>query len=106
MSGMRPPAPKNWAHLPTLIGGLILAILAISPAHSQEVAAPETLTNSAAIVTIAGTIDGGTYEDFRNTVEALKEKELRFLIIKLDTPGGTIEASRQLAEYIALTSLM
>ena len=100
MSGMRPPALKNWSQLPSLVWGLILAILVFSPAHSQEAAAPETLTSSAVIVTIAGTIDGGTYEDFRDTVEALKEKELRFLIIKLDTPGGTIEASRQLAEYI------
>ena len=71
-----------------------------TPIQGQEAQLPESLADSAVIVTIQGTITGGTFEDFRDTVEALKEKELRFLIIKLDTPGGTIDASRDLAEYI------
>lgn len=105
MSGMSPPAQSRGISSTPFMWVLIFLSL-LTPfafsqaAFSQEATPPESLDGSAVIVTILGTIDGGTFNDFRDTVEALKEKNLRFLIIKLDTPGGTIEASRQLAEYI------
>ncbi len=100
MSGICPPGPRLLnASMAAMALGLLLIISPLS-LNAQEAAAPQTLTDSAVIVTILGGIDAGTVEEFRDTVEALKTKELRFLIIKLDTPGGTIDASRELAEYI------
>ena len=100
MFGIPSPAllrPHLWLSLALLAPFLILG----SPnLGAQVLDAPENLSSTAAIVTILGGIDAGTAKDFKATVELLKDKDLKFLIIKLDTPGGTIEASRELADYI------
>jgi len=83
-----------------LIGMLISAdLLAFQFPDAAEPAEP-SLRNVAVVINIDQQIDDNVVKRFDRTIQLLVEREVRIVIIQLSTPGGTIEASRRLAESI------
>ena len=60
----------------------------------------ESLRDVAVIVSIDREIDNSVVRRFEATIAELIARETRVIIIKLATPGGTIDASRKLADAI------
>ena len=78
----------------------ILSIATILPICAQEAPTEESLRNVAVVVKIDREIDSSLAKRFDQTVASLVQREVRVVIIELSTPGGTIEASRRIAESI------
>ena len=88
-----------------LLGKICLALLALSlltlPGQSLTAQEPEqSLRDVAITVKIDREINDSVVRRFQDTMAQLVEREVQFVIIELATPGGTIDASRKLAEAI------
>ena len=79
---------------------LVLLLLSASPpaANGQDSAGARAVV----FFPIRKAINARLTETLRRDIDlAISEHELRFLVIELDTPGGELEASRELAAYLS-----
>ncbi|MDE0959693.1 MAG: hypothetical protein OSB09_02840 [Planctomycetota bacterium] len=92
-----------------LLIGILLAPefpATVATAHQDPAAAAaataeqESLRNVAVVIEIDQPINDKVVDRFDRTILQLVKQDVRYLIIQLSTPGGTIEASRRLAESI------
>ena len=82
---------------------LLAALCSHSIVMAQESGSdPEnkSLRDVAVVVSIDQQIDDSVVRRFDATIAELLEREVRIVIVQLSTPGGTIDASRKLAESI------
>jgi len=77
-----------------LVGALAGALLTV-PAPAQDAAGPGV--ERAAIVDLEGEIDGLTDRTLDMRIEQALALEPRFLILSIDSPGGMVEAGRDIA---------
>jgi membrane-bound serine protease (ClpP class) len=71
--------------------------MTVCPAQEEQ---QESLRDVAVIVSIDREIDNSVVRRFEATIAELIARDTRVIIIKLATPGGTIDASRKLADAI------
>lgn len=100
-----PPRFRDKAKQHPFITSLVLSVLTLTclllpgePLFSQE--AESSLQDVAITVKIDRQIDDSVVRRFNDTLAQLIERDVQFVIIELATPGGTIDASRKLAEAI------
>jgi protease-4 len=92
-----------------LFVGLVLVLLAPStppePAlHEQHYSGELTAPDKVAVVRVSGMlIEGGTGYARKQIEQAAKDKAVKAVVVRIDSPGGTISASEELHE--ALTDL-
>jgi membrane-bound serine protease (ClpP class) len=86
--------------MPLLISILAVSLLTISVLDVKAQEAETSLRDTAVIVAIDRQIDDSVVRNFNKTIAELMEREVRVIIIELATPGGTIDASRKLADAI------
>jgi len=79
-----------------LLAGLLLLFLGLSPASAQG--AKETAL--AAVITVSEEITEFTAREFELRLGESMERKPRFLIVKLDTPGGLVTASEDIANKL------
>ncbi|MBN1421701.1 MAG: hypothetical protein JXP34_23205 [Planctomycetes bacterium] len=81
------------------LGLLAVGLLSGAVAPLAEEPPPR---KKALVFPIEGPIDSGTEEDLREAVEVMRSREphFAFLILRLDTPGGEVEAAQKIARLV------
>jgi len=88
---------KRLARIVTLLAaaGLALGALAVDPAPPAAGAAPRVLS-----LVVKDVISGGTAEYLKAGFEKARQEQFAAVAISLDTPGGALDATREIVQAI------
>jgi membrane-bound serine protease (ClpP class) len=105
-AGARPHSPQGRARTrsraargaPVVLAPalLLLAALAAQAPHAEVAPRPSGAARPVLVVDVKGAIGVGTAEFIARTVERARKDEARLVVIRLDTPGGLVSATREI----------